>query len=139
MRAAPTDSGWARRVDEDIVRTVAALVRFENCSHTQRHLIFTPKKFGGLGMGSAEARYASAWLGAWEGGLHHVGQALGITTTLELRERWPAFVSAATRRRGSSRRSALFRSNAGQRASGFHSPNARGNSNSKSIRPSNGA
>ena len=97
MRAAPIDTEWARAVDADIVQTVNTLVHFERCTHTQRSLIFTPKKLGGLGMGSAEARYTSAWLGAWEGGLHHVTQALGITTTLELHERWPAFMSAAAR------------------------------------------
>ena len=49
---------------------------------------------GGLGMGEATGREAAAWIGAWEGGLHKVVQAMGISSFTEWLETWPAWLQA---------------------------------------------
>merc|ERR1712090_60722 len=50
-----------------------------------------------MGMGSAELRGPSAWLGAWEFGLADIAKMADCKSWLEVGERWPALHATITK------------------------------------------
>lgn len=68
QRALPTTPAWRRLVDEGVVELIEHL-RSDQLSEAQQQLVFLNVGEGGMGFGSAVARGAPAWFGAWERGL----------------------------------------------------------------------
>lgn len=103
-RALPLMAAWATQMDNAVIGCVETLVDM-SLSQWQREHSFLPIAngggggvgVGGLGMGCATLRRTSAWLGAWEEGLTAAAAAFGITSMLDMEERWPAFAACVRR------------------------------------------
>ena len=79
---------WATSVDKG-VEDIVDILMGTKLDPSQVKQIYLNIREGGLGMGSAALRAESAWVGAWEGGLDGVAQALEISSLATFKEQWP--------------------------------------------------
>jgi hypothetical protein len=93
QRALPTTSTWAEEVDAGVIDFLQEL-EGETMAPLQQRLVFLKTAEGGLNFGSAKARASAAWIGAWEGGLAHVAQQMGIQSFSEFCHLWPEWLAA---------------------------------------------
>jgi hypothetical protein len=96
QRAMPMPTAWAQTVDNAIADHVAGMLD-STLDSSQREQLFLKVRDGGLGLGSAAARGAAAWLGAWEGGLAEVARECGVTGMEDWHAQWPEWQAVAHR------------------------------------------
>ncbi len=95
QRALPISKEWAIQVDAGIIQFIQKRVG-ESLAPHQQTLIVLKMAEGGLGVGSAELRNESAWIGAWEGELQAVAAQTETGSFAEFCDKWPAWAKAAT-------------------------------------------
>jgi hypothetical protein len=80
LRANFEDGRWVRDRDAVLAGIVADLAKEEILEDDQVFQTFLRLGDGGLGLGSAEAAVAAAYLGSWALTLHHITETMGVTS-----------------------------------------------------------
>ena len=103
QRANLTQEAWCLAWDVEVAGMVATWVGQE-LSQDQRLQVFLPLRDSGMGLGSAEARRAGAFVGSWEQCFSEVAGACGPETAEAVWEAAPLTRDALTRAQGVLRR-----------------------------------